>query len=137
MKSFDPFDSNMKLLQKVMDLRTVKQNVIAANIANAETPGYARAEFQFEEELRQAINKNSGPLVTTHQRHIPTGTVDLASVEGTVRRIEDTTGIGDKNGVSVDQEMVDLSENELLYETAAQLLKKKLTMLTYAITEGK
>lgn len=137
MKPLAPFDSNMKLLQKVMDLRSANQNVIATNIANAETPGYARAKFEFEEELQQAITKNSGSLVTTHQKHIPLGPQNLDSVTGTIHRIEDKTGIGDENGVSVDQEMIALSENELLYETAAQLLKKKLTMLNYAISEGK
>ncbi|MBU1138431.1 MAG: flagellar basal body rod protein FlgB [Proteobacteria bacterium] len=137
MKPLAPFDSNIKLLQKVLDLRSANQNVIAANIANAETPGYARAKFEFEEELQQAINKSSSPLVTTHQRHIPVGPTSLDSVTGTIHQIEDKTGIGDQNGVSVDEEMIALSENELLYETAAQILKKKLTMLNYAISEGK
>lgn len=137
MKPLAPFDSNIKLLQKVMDLRSANQNVIATNIANAETPGYARAKFEFEEELQQAISNKSGALVTTHQKHISLGPQNLESVSGTVQHITDKTGIGDENGVSVDQEMMALSENELLYETAAQLLKKKLTMLNYAISEGK
>lgn len=132
-----PFDSNIKLLQKVMDLRSANQHVIATNIANADTPGYARAKFEFEEELQQVIQNKKGTLVTTHQKHIPIGPPSLDSITGTVHHIKDQTGIGDQNGVSVDQEMIALSENELLYETAAQLLKKKLTMLNYAISEGK
>ncbi|MBU0943594.1 MAG: flagellar basal body rod protein FlgB [Proteobacteria bacterium] len=137
MNPLTPLDSNMKLLQKVMDLRSTNQSIIATNIANGETPGYARAQFEFEEELQQAINNNSSPLITTHQKHISLGGPELDSVTGTVRYIEDKTGLGDQNGVSVDEEMIALSENELLYETAAQLLKKKLTMLNYAISEGK
>ncbi len=137
MKATSPLDSNIKLLQKVMDLRSANQSVIAANIANAETPGYAAAKFEFEDELQQVLNRQSGPLRTTHSRHIPLGAADISSITGTIRHVEDNTGIGDENGVSVDEEMIALSENELLYETAAQLLKKKIGMLKYAIAEGK
>jgi len=137
MKPLDPFDSNIQLLQKVLDLRSANQSVIATNIANAETPGYARKVFEFEQELQQAITATPGTLATTHRKHIPTtpGTID--SVTGTVRQIEDKTGIGDENGVNVDMEMIALSENELLYETAAQLLKKKFALLSYIVQEGK
>ena len=50
--------------------------------------------------------------------------------------VADQTGIGDRNGVNVDQEMLDLSENELMYETAAQLLQKKLSLLKHVISGG-
>ena len=137
MQPIDPFDNNIHLLQKVLDLRSANQTVIATNIANAETPGYARKVFKFEEELRQAVNTPAGAMRTTHSKHFPVSASNLNSVNGKVIEIKDETGIGDENGVSVDTEMVALSENELLYETVAQLLKKKLGMLKYAIEEGK
>jgi flagellar basal-body rod protein FlgB len=136
MKPLDPFDSNIKLLQKVLDLRATNQSVIATNIANSETPGYARKVFEFEQELQQAITATPGSLATTHQKHIPTAPGMVNSVTGTVRQIHDKSGIGDANSVNVDTEMIALSENELLYETAAQLLKKKLTMLSYVVQGG-
>jgi flagellar basal-body rod protein FlgB len=137
MKPLAPFDSNIQLLQKVLDLRSANQRVIATNIANADTPGYARKVFEFEQELQQAITATPGTLETTHSKHIPTTPSTINSVTGTVRQIEDKTGIGDENGVSVDMEMIALSENELLYETATQLLKKKFASLRYIIQEGK
>lgn len=137
MKPLNPFDSNMNLLQKVLDMRSANQQVIATNIANADTPGYNKKVFEFEEELQQAIGGTSGKLATTHRKHIPVGPGNISSVSGKIHEIEDTTGIGDENGVSVDMEMIALSENELLYETASQLLKKKFAILKYAISEGK
>jgi flagellar basal-body rod protein FlgB len=137
MKPIDPFDNNIHLLQKVLDLRSANQSVIASNIANAETPGYSRKVFEFENALQTAINKPAGTMRTTHAKHFPVNSTDLNSINGQVVEINDATGIGDKNGVSVDMEMIALSENELLYETVAQLLKKKLGMLKYAIQEGK
>ena len=137
MKPLDPFDSNIKLLTKVLDLRSANQKIIATNIANAETPGYSKKVFEFEQELQQAMSAQPGTLATTHSRHIPLAPADINSVTGKVREIKDKTGFGDENGVNVDMEMIALSENELLYETAAQLLKKKFTMLSYVVQEGK
>jgi flagellar basal-body rod protein FlgB len=132
-----PFDSNMQLLSKVLDLRAQKAQVIAANIANAETPGFSPSRFDFEQDLAYALDKNKGiRLSMSHPAHIPLGPTNFQEVSGKVVMVKDQTGIGDKNGVSVDQEMLDLSENELMYETATQLLNKKLTLLKFVISGG-
>jgi len=49
-------DQTISVLQKSLDLRAQKQEVIAGNIANAETPGYSARKFDFEDSLRKAIN---------------------------------------------------------------------------------
>lgn len=136
MNTLRPFDANIQMLGKVLDLRAENQKIIGSNIANAETPGYAPARFEFEQELSQAINRTGIPLATSHPGHIGFGAGDIASISGTLRREPDQTGIGDENGVSVEEEMLLLSENELLYETAAQLLKKKLGIMKYVIAGG-
>ena len=132
-----PFDSNVQLLGKVLDLRAKKSQVISANIANAETPGFSPSRFNFEEDLSAALNNTKGvQLVTSHQAHIPLGPSNFNSISGKVIVEEDQSKIGDGNGVSVDQEMIDLSENALLYETAAQLLKKKMSLIKHVISGG-
>ncbi|NOR09959.1 MAG: flagellar basal body rod protein FlgB [Desulfovibrionaceae bacterium] len=132
-----PFDTNMQLLGKVLDLRAQKAQVISSNIANADTPGYSSSQFDFEEDLAHAIKKNNAiKLSTSHEGHIPIGPANFNSVSGKIITEQDQTGIGDGNGVSVDQEMLALSENELLYETTAQLLKKKMSMLKHVISGG-
>lgn len=137
MDPLKPFDANMQLLGKVLDLRAKKAQVISANIANAETPGYAANRFDFEEDLAQAIKTGKGfKLATSHPGHLPVGPTNFNSVTGKIVTVKDATGIGDKNNVKVDQEMLDLSENELLYETAAQLLKMKMTQMNYVISGG-
>ena len=126
MKTGPISDQTFALLRKVLDLRADNEKVIASNIANSETPGYAPARFRFEDQLKSAIKNGSFSMQTTHESHIPIVPGNVAAVQGAVVREKDTTGIGDQNGVSLDQEMLALSENELLYETAAQLMKKKL-----------
>lgn len=137
MAPLSSFDSQTQLLGKVLDLRAQNAQVISSNIANAETPGYSPAKFEFEQELSQALKKTQGVnLHTTNNSHIPLGPGNFNQVSGKIIITEDNTGIGDENGVSVDQEMLALSENQLLYETAAQLLKKKLTLLKHVISGG-
>ena len=137
MDPLKPFDANMQLLSKVLDLRAQKAQVISANIANAETPGYSANRFDFQEDLAQAIHTGKGfKLTTSHSAHIPLGPTNFNSVTGKIVTVMDKTGIGDKNNVKVEQEMLDLSENELLYETAAQLLKQKITQLNYVVSGG-
>lgn len=137
MDPMQPFDQNMRLLGKVLDLRAKKAEVIAANIANAETPGYSANRFDFEEDLARAIKGSNGlGMTTSHHNHIPPHPSTIEGVRGNIVATTDKTGIGDKNSVKVNQEMLNLSENQLLYETAAQLLKKKLGQLSYAISGG-
>lgn len=130
-------DQNMQLLSKVLDLRATKAQVISSNIANAETPGFSPSRFQFEDELANAIGHKKGvQLATSHEAHLPLGPSNFNSVTGKITIEEEQSGIGDDNNVSVDQEMMALSENELLYETSAQLLKKKISLLKYVISGG-
>ncbi len=129
-------DPTTNLLQKVLDLRSTNQKVISSNIANAETPGYSPARFEFENELKGAIGKSDFRMNTSHKNHIPPGAPDLDSIAGKIFTTEDNTGIGDENGVNVDMEMISLSENQILYETAAQLLQKKLSLLKYVVQGG-
>jgi flagellar basal-body rod protein FlgB len=132
-----PLDRQMQLLSKVLDLRAEKAQVISANIANAETPGYSPSVYDFEKDLSNAINRKATiGLVTTDNGHIPLGPAGFSSVIGKIREVPGQAAIGDENGVNVEQEMIALSENEILYETSTQLLNKKLSLLKHVISGG-
>lgn len=130
------FDTTFQVLDKVLDLRSQKLQVISSNIANAETPGYAAQRLDFEQKLQEAVSGvGSGPAVT-HPRHISTGFgKGIESFQAEISREEDTSGIGDGNSVSLDQEMVDLSRNQIRFEAAIQSLNKKFNMLKMVIQE--
>ncbi len=137
MDALKSLDRQMQLLSKVLDLRAEKAQVISANIANAETPGYSRSVFNFEKDLSNAIKQTGAiQLTTSHNGHIPLGPANFNSVVGKITKVPNQTAIGDQNGVSVEQEMIALSENEILYETSAQLLNKKLSLLKHVISGG-
>lgn len=128
-------DPASQVLRKSLDLRAKNQNFIAANVANAETPGYSAVKFQFEDALAAAIDgqRQGLALATTNPGHISGDVKAVADVEGVTTVVRDHTGIGDKNSVNVDQEMLELSKNELMFETSAQLLQKKISQLGYVI----
>ena len=90
-----PFDSNMQLLSKVLDLRAEKAQVISSNIANAETPGYSPSRFAFEEDLAHAIGRsNTLSLATSNEVHISLGPANFNSISGKTRTVEDQSGLG-------------------------------------------
>jgi len=136
MKMASLTDQSITLLQKVLDLRAEKEKIIASNIANAETPGYSAVKFKFEDQLKVALSQKNVNMQTTHENHLPFSPTSIENVSGQLSLKKDTTGIGDGNSVSLEEEMLDLSENQLLYETAAQLLKKKLSLRKYVIQGG-
>ncbi|MDH3349570.1 MAG: flagellar basal body rod protein FlgB [Desulfobulbaceae bacterium] len=130
-------DGAMNLLHKVLDLRTTNQQVIASNIANADTPGYAPASFQFEKQLRNAVSEVDIRPVTNQPGHFAITPDSINQIKGEITRSPDKTRIGDQNGVKLDQEMINLSENQILYEAAMTMLNKKLALLKYSANDGK
>lgn len=136
MSGIQQFDTTMRLLQKVLDLRAKNQEVIGANIANAETPGYSAQAFSFEDQLQSALGTNGLQPVTTHKNHMAIAPGTFEQVQGTITATRDTSGVGDRNTVNVDQEMLNLSKNEIMYEAAVTMLNKKLSMIKYAASGG-
>jgi len=126
-------DQTALLMKKSMDLRLRNQQIIAANVANAQTPGYQAKTFTFEDALRQAATGEGTDLEVTHPQHISTHGGAINNVTGTVGEIRDTSGMGDRNTVEVDQEMINLAENQIMYEATTQLLNKKLSIVKYVV----
>lgn len=129
------FDSTIDALKTSMDLRLVNQNVISSNIANADTPEYKAQKLEFEQAFREALGTSDQMAPSREdERHL-----SLATAPGVLPGIvEDTTDVEklDGNTVNRAKELVKLSENQLMHETSAELIRKKLGMLKYSITEG-
>ena len=96
MPGIQQFDTTMRLLQRVLDLREKNQEIIGSNIANAETPGYAAKSFSFEDQLQGALFGNDLQPTRTQPNHIALGPTELEQVTGKVSSTKDTTGIGDE-----------------------------------------
>lgn len=137
MADFMIADRSMTVLKRSLDLRAQKQQVIAGNIANAETPSYAARKMSFEEDLRNAMTSPQTKGRTTNPKHFPLGASGISGVQGQIVKQRDTNPLGDGNSVSIDDEMFELAENQLLYEASTQILKKKFSTLKYAVSDGR
>ncbi|RYZ80909.1 MAG: flagellar basal body rod protein FlgB [Proteobacteria bacterium] len=121
-----------------LDQRLERQQVINANVANAETPGFRALGYDFEEQL-QALTPDEGnlPMKASDPRHYING---MADADGTITPevyVRPTESIGeDGNTVDVDQEMAAMAENQILYKATVELINKKLGTLKYAIQNG-
>lgn len=118
MSTLKVFDRTIGLLEKVLDLRVKNQGIISSNIANAETPGYTPARLDFSASLKSALSSRED------------GRIKLV-------RTENPVAVGDKNGVKLDEEMVAMAENQILYEAATQMINKKLGLLKYVAQDGR
>jgi flagellar basal-body rod protein FlgB len=129
------FDPIIGALNTTLNLRLLNQNVISSNIANADTPGYKAKTVEFEQALRDALNVGDGlrPAETQAGHQAPHATDPVHPVV-----YDDPNGVESLDGNTVDRaaEMAKMAENQLLYDASAEMLKRKLGMLKYAITEG-
>jgi flagellar basal-body rod protein FlgB len=125
-------------LKKALDAASLRQKVIANNIANVDTPGFKRADVAFEDELRAALEvQEKLEMQTPHPKHISNKRKNLEDVNPRVITQSDTTYRNDLNNVDIEQEMAKLTENNIIYNTIAQLISEKLRMLRTTIQEGR
>ncbi|MBC2606000.1 flagellar basal body rod protein FlgB [Pelagicoccus albus] len=114
---------NYVLAKKLLDVSHAKQNAIASNLANVETPGYKRIDIQsdFEANLRKAASSNDVSEISNLQFRTVT---DLSTPS--VR--------ADGNNVQIDQEMLRMQKNAIQYEFLANYTSTSLSRLKTAIS---
>lgn len=134
------FNSTIDLLGKSVDLRAKNQNLIASNIANAETPNFIPKTLAFEQELQGALkNGQPGQRSSTipHARHIPLRGAgvgnSLQSVSGQIIETPAKTPGKDGNAVELEDEMGKMAENQVMFNASVQMLNKKFEGLRTAI----
>jgi flagellar basal-body rod protein FlgB len=115
----------LQSLSLTMDDAAVRQQAIASNIANVNTPGYQRVDVSssFQRAYTDALTQLSqGGTVDS----LPEPSIETAAVQGPARP--------DGNTVQIEQEMVSLDQNSARYEFAAQMLANHFHGLKTAIT---
>jgi flagellar basal-body rod protein FlgB len=130
----------MTILQKSLDALAVQHEVIANNLANIDTPNFKRSVVTFQDKLSMAINNTpESPLWRTHPMHmpLPDQSLSLNNFKPDIRTIGDTIGRNDGNNVDMEMESGLLAQNNLLYNSLADVTGRYIANLRHAITEGK
>ncbi|TPV95474.1 MAG: hypothetical protein B7733_09485 [Myxococcales bacterium FL481] len=100
-----------------------RQEVIAGNLANLDTPGYRSRDLVFHEQLNAQIRDGEWVGDMEHREEMVTWDDEVPDQDG--------------NTVSLERQMARTAANTLRYETISQLLSRKLTMLRYGAKDGK
>lgn len=125
-------DLGLRLAAAELDVAALRQRVIANNVANVNTPGFKKKAVRFEEFLRRALEGRRLGLVTTDPRHLQ----PRLEIRPQVVTPPAVTMRADGNNVDLEEEMITLVANTLVYQTMAQEVGKRLGLLSHVITGG-
>jgi flagellar basal-body rod protein FlgB len=135
MESQGLFNQTFSVLEKSMNLRSQKHNLMVSNIANMDTPNYKAFDLLVEEEMgKTSAETKTMTLSRTQPGHIPLSGVagmNVPEIKPVEKPLYDFREDG--NTVDIEKTMSALSENGLLYNASAQMIAKKFQSLSNAI----
>ena len=130
-------DPRINVLSQALTGLSQRQQAIAGNIANVDTPGYQRKDVNFEAQLRAELGLDSGvALAGTNASHIPGagGAPGLLDSAGGSNSSASPSKRNDGNNVDIDYEMTQLSQTSLQYETLTQVTQSTFSTLNAIVT---
>jgi len=138
------FDTTLARLERSLDVRLARHNVLSANVANVDTPGYTAKDVDFKAAMAAANSGSAAApagsmtLASTDDSHMGTGAVGTSGRAPDMPLV-DAAGSSpslDGNKVDLDRTMVALAENGLQYGASARAAGKKLAILRYVSSDG-
>lgn len=123
-------DNITSLLTTFLDVQSRRAEIVASNLANADTPGYIAKELDFSDYMRNAAQEALNPSSSNSE---PKNFIAMPRV---VEQTPGTIGI-DGNTVDAGREMSTLAEAGTEYLAGTQLLQSRLRTLRTAIREGR
>ena len=128
--------SVFEAISRRMDWLSKRQTVLADNIANADTPGYAPQDLrepEFQNVLRRAL-RPMAPQVT-HPGHVNASVPERREPRSEEAREKYETAPSG-NAVVIEEQLVKVSENQMNYQTMTSLYRKHMQMFLTALGGG-
>ena len=116
--------------ETALGLRAYRQQLLASNIANADTPGYKAVDIDFQEAMRLAQSGMQTPpiqLATTASGHIP-GQAPATPYNVPLKYRVPSQASADGNTVEMDVERGQFAENAIMYEYSLDRVKGHFMM---------
>lgn len=116
------------LMKSALDYRAARQDIIAGNIANADTPFYRPKDISFEDTLAQksaqifADKSQTLQMAQTNGAHL--GPIDSASSKPTTFFRDGHMARNDGNSVDLDVETTEMAKNSTMFNALTAALKK-------------
>jgi len=131
------FDTTLTQLERSLDVRLVRHNVLAGNLANVDTPGFAPKEVDFAAAMAAATTGvGGGQIATTDARHLDASGAAAGAAGIPIVAAAGESPTMDGNRVDLDRTMVAMAENGLQYTAGARAAGKKLAILKYVASDG-
>jgi flagellar basal-body rod protein FlgB len=105
------------------DVCVLRQQVIADNIANLNTPGFKRKYVKFESYLQHALYDKNKPIKFVLQNIKPKILIEA-----------DTFYRADKSNIDINEELIALTKNQILYQALIDRINDKFKALNSVIT---
>jgi flagellar basal-body rod protein FlgB len=136
-------DEYLRFNETALSLRSQRQELLASNIANADTPNYKARDIDFSNALQGALARGTqqqGGMATTNPGHIANGPVAAdgkALADGTPVLYRNVSqGAVDGNTVDMDTERTQFADNGLRYEAGITMINHQIHNLLAAIQGG-
>ncbi|MBN2815375.1 MAG: flagellar basal body rod protein FlgB [Campylobacterales bacterium] len=126
------------IVNQALDYRATRQDLIASNIANADTPFYKPRDISFETTLQAKKNEifhtktNELEMAKTNERHI-TSSKELSTTKATLFYRDGHMARNDGNSVDIDVETTEMSKNSTMYNALIQAKKRDSTIFRSVI----
>ncbi len=141
---FANMTSGLDFHSKALVLRAERQRVIASNIANADTPGYAARDLNFKDAMNNALggglsasSSNQGKAAggVTHAKHIPLSGSGIGTLNGTshLAYTAQSQPSLDGNSVDLDRERANFVDNSVRYEATLRFINGQSKTILSAI----
>lgn len=127
-------DTTLRFHQQALNLRAYRSQLLASNIANADTPNYKAKDIDFASAMQGALSRqqpgNPG-LVLTSMRHITSAAENMAGVR-VMHRVPYQSSL-DGNTVNMDVERAQFADNAIRYEASLTFISNQIKTLLSAI----
>lgn len=121
-------DNALGIHEAALRLRSTRTELLASNLANADTPNYKARDIDFKAALEQA--QGMGELRTTHQNHFAGG--EDPGINDPLYRIPSQASV-DGNTVDSQREKAEFMQNALQYQTSLHFIDGTMKTLRSAI----
>jgi len=130
-------DEYMRFNEAALNIRSNRQQVLASNIANADTPNYKARDIDFSSALANAVSHGSGGMATTAANHMTQAKDGATMADGTPLLYRNAAqGSVDGNTVDMDVERNQFADNALRYEAGITMINHQIRGMLAAIQGG-
>jgi flagellar basal-body rod protein FlgB len=129
-------DSTLTAMGNYMTRLSKRQQIVASNVANIDTPGYKTQDISFHATMSELLMHEAIPLKANRPEHQAMGEWSFAPLEPEVFEVPGLSSRPDKNNVDIDKEMLKLGETSFGYSMMTQLLRSKFRTIGSSINGG-